>query len=188
MAGKAIIISAPSGAGKTSIVHQLMQWEPRLAFSISATSRPRRAHEEHGRDYFFMTAGDFQAKVAAGELLEWQEVYPGRYYGTLRSEVERIQRAGHIPIFDVDVVGGLDLKRGMGTDALAIFVAPPSLEVLEYRLRMRGTETPDSLRERVGKAEREIAHAPRFDLTIVNDDLARACHEARAHVQRFIGP
>lgn len=187
MPGKAIILSAPSGAGKTSIVHQLMKWEPRLAFSISATSRPKRTHEVDGKDYFFMTADAFKARVEAGELLEWQEVYPGRYYGTLRSEVERIQRAGHIPIFDVDVVGGLNLKRSMGADALAIFVAPPSLEVLEYRLRMRGTETPDSLRERVGKAEMEISQAPRFDLTIINDDLTRACHEAREHVIRFIG-
>lgn len=187
MAGKAIIISAPSGAGKTSIVHQLMQWEPRLAFSVSATSRPRRAHEADGRDYFFMSAADFKQKVDNGELLEWQEVYPGRFYGTLRSEVERIQAAGRVPIFDVDVIGGLDLKRSMGDDALAIFVAPPSMEVLEYRLRMRGTETPESLRERIGKAGIEMAQAPQFDLTIVNDDLARACDEARGHLQRFLG-
>lgn len=184
--GRCVIISAPSGAGKTTIVHRLLEQGLGLAFSVSATSRERRAHEVDGKDYFFITADDFRARIADGAFIEWEEVYPGRFYGTLRSEIQRIWSEGHSPIFDVDVVGGLHLKAVFGDQALALFVAPPSLEVLEQRLRARGTETEQGLKDRVGKAEHELSFAPRFDAIIVNDDLERACAEALDRVQRFL--
>ncbi len=184
--GKCVIISAPSGAGKTTIVHRLLEKRSRLAFSVSATSRERRAHEVDGRDYFFITADGFREHIADGAFIEWEEVYPGRFYGTLRSEIQRIWSEGRSPIFDVDVVGGLHLKAAFGDKALALFVAPPSLQVLEQRLRARGTETEQTLAVRIGKAEHELSFAPRFDATIVNDDLERACAEALDRVQRFL--
>jgi guanylate kinase len=184
--GRCVIISAPSGAGKTTIVHRLLQQGLGLAFSVSATSRERRAHEVDGRDYFFITTDDFRARIAEGAFIEWEEVYPGRFYGTLRSEIQRIWSEGRSPIFDVDVVGGLNLKTVFGDMALALFIAPPSLQVLEQRLRARGTETEQTLAVRMGKAEQEMSFASRFDAVIVNDDLERACAEALDHVQRFL--
>lgn len=184
--GKCVIISAPSGAGKTTIVRHLLEKGLGLAFSVSATSRERRAHEIDGHDYFFISTDAFRERIADGAFIEWEEVYPGRFHGTLRSEIQRIWSEGQSPIFDVDVVGGLHLKAAFGDKALALFVAPPSLQVLEQRLRMRGTETEHTLATRIGKAEHELSFASRFDAIIVNDDLERACTEAMDRVQRFL--
>lgn len=186
MAGKAIIVSAPSGAGKTTIVRHLMERGLGLAFSVSATTRPMRGSERDGHDYWFLSEAEFKRRIAAGDFLEWEEVYPGRYYGTLRDEVRRIQAAGGHPVFDVDVEGGLNLKKEFGSAALALFIAPPSIEALEQRLRARGTESEESLSKRVGKAAHELAYAPRFDRTVVNDDLIGACAEAEALVREFL--
>lgn len=186
MKGRAIIISAPSGAGKTTIVHHLMRQGLGLAFSVSATTRPRRANEQDGKDYLFLTEAAFRERIAADEFVEWEEVYPGRFYGTLRSEVDRIMAEGLHPIFDVDVEGGLNLKRHFGPAALALFIAPPSLGALEQRLAARGTESAESLRKRVDKAAHEMSYAPRFDRIVVNDDLGRACGEAHALVRDFL--
>lgn len=187
MKGRAIIISAPSGAGKTTIVHRLMQQGLGLAFSVSATTRPQRPNEMHGKDYLFLTEAEFRERIAQGGFVEWEEVYPGRFYGTLRSEVDRICGSGQNPIFDVDVEGGLNLKAYFGADALAIFIAPPSLQALEQRLRTRGTETEESLRKRVDKAAHELTYAARFDAVVVNDDLDQACTQTLGLVRAFLG-
>ncbi|MBL0129118.1 MAG: guanylate kinase [Flavobacteriales bacterium] len=184
--GKCVIISAPSGAGKTTIVHHLIAKDLGLAFSVSATSRAKRSHEHDGRDYHFLTAEEFKLRIDADAFVEWEEVYTGQYYGTLKSEVERIWDEGHRPIFDVDVEGGLNLKRAFGANALAIFIAPPSLSVLEQRLHSRGTETPESLLRRLDKAAHELTYAQRFDHVIVNDDLDRACSQAVSLVRAFL--
>jgi guanylate kinase len=185
--GKLVIFSAPSGAGKTTIVRHLLARDFGLEFSVSATTRPPREHEVHGKDYFFMTVDDFKGSVAAGEFVEWEEVYPGRFYGTLRSELERIWSQGHHAIFDIDVIGGLDLKEVYQTRALAVFVSPPSAEVLEERLRARGTEDEDMLRARIEKARYELGFSDRFDAVITNDELEAACREAESLVRRFLG-
>jgi guanylate kinase len=184
--GRSIIVSAPSGAGKTTIVRHLLGEGLGLEFSVSATSRPMRANEVDGKDYFFLSVDEFKGRIAAGEFVEYEEVYPGRYYGTLRSELERIWQAGHHAIFDVDVVGGLDLKEIYQTKALALFVSPPSLEALEQRLNDRNTETPETLRIRVEKAEHELTFRDRFDAVIVNDDRDTACAEATSLVRAFL--
>lgn len=184
--GKCVICSAPSGAGKTTLVRHLLDRVPALAFSISATSRPRRANEVDGVDYHFMSPEAFREHIAQDAFVEWEEVYPGRYYGTLRSEVERLWAAGRHIAFDVDVVGGLNLKARFGERALALFIQPPSLEVLAERLARRGTETPETLQVRVDKADEEIKAAPRFDAVVVNDDLDRACREAADRVRSFL--
>ncbi len=181
-----MICSAPSGAGKTTLVRHLLATVPTLAFSISATSRPRRANEVDGVDYHFLSPEDFRERIAQGAFVEWEEVYPGRYYGTLRSEVERLWAQGRHIIFDVDVVGGLNLKARFGERALALFIQPPSLEVLAERLARRGTETAETLKVRVDKAAQELLAAPRFDAVVVNDDLDRACREAVALVRSFL--
>jgi guanylate kinase len=184
--GRSIIVSAPSGAGKTTIVRHLLGQGLGLEFSVSATSRPMRANEVDGKDYFFLSVDEFKGRIAAGEFVEYEEVYPGRFYGTLRSELERIWEAGHHAIFDVDVVGGLDLKEIYQTKALALFVSPPSLEALEQRLNDRNTETPETLRIRVEKAEHELTFRDRFDAVIVNDDRDTACAEATSLVRAFL--
>jgi guanylate kinase len=184
--GKLVIFSAPSGAGKTTIVRHLLAQDFGLEFSVSATTRPPRSHEVHGKDYFFMSVDDFKGSVAAGEFVEWEEVYPGRFYGTLRSELERIWAGGHHAIFDIDVIGGLDLKEVYQTRALAVFVSPPSVDVLEQRLRSRGTEEEAMLRTRVEKALHEMSFADRFDAVITNDELETACREAESLVRRFL--
>lgn len=184
--GKCVILSAPSGAGKTTIVKHLLAKDLKLAFSVSATTRPPRNGEVHGRDYYFISEDEFKGNIAAGEFVEWEEVYPGRYYGTYRSEVERIWAEGHHAIFDIDVIGGLDLKEIYQTRALAIFVSPPSVEALERRLRDRGTEDDGTLKVRVEKAVHELSFADRFDATIVNDDLEAACAEAVSLVRLFL--
>ncbi len=184
--GKSIIVSAPSGAGKTTIVHHLLEREQRLAFSVSATSRPQRGYEVNGKDYWFMSTEEFKQRVANDEFVEWEEVYPGQFYGTLKHELRRIWDAGRHPIFDVDVVGGLDLKEIFGPGALAVFVAPPSVQALEERLKTRGTETPESLKKRVDKAAHELTFGDRFDRIVVNKDRDRACDEAYQLVRDFL--
>lgn len=184
--GKCVIISAPSGAGKTTIVRSLLAQGLRLAFSVSATSRPKRSYEVDGQDYFFISEDEFRKRIDAGDFVEWEEVYPGRFYGTLRSEIERIWAQGNSAIFDVDVVGGLRLKEVFGDKALAVFVSPPSVEALEQRLRTRGTESEETLKVRVDKAAHEMSFAPRFDITVVNDTLEHACAEAHSIVKRFL--
>jgi guanylate kinase len=185
--GKAIIFSAPSGAGKTTIVHHLLGNEAlRLSFSVSATSRPKRGHEQDGKDYYFLSSEDFLIRAKAGEFVEWEEVYKDQYYGTMKSEIERIWAEGKNVIFDVDVVGGLNLKKIFGDRALAIFVQPPSIEVLNFRLRNRSTETPEKIAMRIEKAKHEMAFAPKFDMILVNDKLPEALAQAELRVQEFI--
>jgi guanylate kinase len=184
--GKCIIVSAPSGAGKTTIVRHLLGRGLGLDFSISCTSRPRRGQERDGHDYWFISAEEFRRRIDAGEFVEWEEVYPGRFYGTLRSEVERIWKAGKYPIFDVDVVGGLRLKEIFGERALSLFVSPPTIEALEQRLQLRGTESPESLRVRVDKAAQELTFTPRYDQVVINDDMHQACEDAYEAVSAFL--
>lgn len=184
--GRCIILSAPSGAGKTTIVRHLLGSGLGLAFSVSATTRPARPGEVDGRDYHFISEDRFRRHVSDGDLVEWEEVYPGRFYGTLRSEIDRIWATGHHAVFDIDVVGGLRLKELFRECALAIFVAPPSMAVLEQRLRSRGTETEAGLRTRLDKAREEWGRAPSFDHVLVNDDLERACAEAVRVVGDFL--
>lgn len=157
-----------------------------LDFSISATSRPRRAHERDGYDYFFITPEEFRARIAKDAFVEWEEVYPGRFYGTLRSEIERIWAEGRHPIFDVDVVGGVRLKEIFGNGARSIFVSPPTIEALEQRLLLRGTETPETLRVRVDKAAHELTYTVKYDHVLINDDMHRACEEAYETVRAFL--
>jgi guanylate kinase len=186
MEGKLLIFCAPSGAGKSTIVQHLMQLDPRLAFSISATSRKPRGGEQHGREYYFITPDQFRTKIENNEFVEWEEVYPGQYYGTLRSEVERIWQAGQHALFDIDVAGGMNLKEAFGEQALSVFVSPPSLEVLEQRLRSRGTDDEASMKKRLGKARYEMGFAPRFDHVLVNDLLDDALLEAETIVRKFL--
>lgn len=185
-AGKCIIVSAPSGAGKTTIVRHLLGRGLGLEFSVSATSRPRRGHEEDGKDYFFISEEEFRRRIAADAFVEWEEVYAGRFYGTLRSELARIWAMGGHPIFDVDVVGGLRLKEIFGGKALSVFVSPPTIEALEQRLQLRGTETPESLRVRMGKAAEELSYKGRYDYVLINDDMNQACEEAYEAVRGFL--
>jgi guanylate kinase len=175
--GKLIIFSAPSGSGKSTIVNALLKKRNDLEFSISATSRAPRGTEQNGREYYFLTPDEFRKKIENGELLEWEEVYKDTYYGTLKSEVERITSKGKNVIFDVDVVGGVNIKKMYGDRALAIFIQPPSVKELEKRLVARGTDSPEKIKERVAKASEELTHAGRFDVVIVNDDLDKAINE-----------
>lgn len=184
--GKLIIFSAPSGAGKTTIVHHLLTKVPSLSFSISATTREQRHDEVHGKDYYFISQSDFLHKIAQKEFVEFEEVYSGTFYGTLRSEIERIWASGKHVIFDIDVEGGLHLKKKYGEDALAIFVDPPSLEVLIERLTSRGTDAPAKLAERIKKADKELQYADRFDVILKNHELGTACAEAEKLVTDFL--
>jgi guanylate kinase len=184
--GKLIIFSAPSGAGKTTIVHHLLTKIPELEFSISATTRPPRGNEEHGKDYYFISKEEFLHWIAKKQFVEFEEVYSGTFYGTLRTEIERIWNKGKVVIFDIDVEGGLHLKRKYDGQALAIFVQPPSLEVLIERLNDRGTDNVEKLRERFIKAEKELNYAPQFDIILKNYDLQTACDEAEDLVTRFL--
>lgn len=184
--GKLIIFSAPSGAGKTTIVKHLLETFPSLSFSISATTRESRGDEEHEKDYYFISQESFLHKVAHQEFVEFEEVYTGTFYGTLRSEIERIWNSGRHVIFDIDVEGGLRLKRKYEDNALAIFVQPPSLEVLKERLSGRGTDSPEKLQERFIKAEKELKYADKFDVILKNYDLQTACLEAEKLVSDFL--
>ncbi|MGC1243187.1 MAG: guanylate kinase [Chryseosolibacter sp.] len=180
MPGKAIIFSAPSGSGKTTIVRHLLENNPDLGFSISASTRDKRGRtEQNGKDYYFLTPADFKNKIDNDEFVEWEEVYEGNFYGTLKSEIERVWNAGKNVIFDVDVKGGLNLKRYFGDKALAIFVKVPSLEVLKERLHDRGTETSESLSRRLFKAEFETSFSDKFDVVLVNEDLGKSLKEAQ---------
>ncbi|MCS6820740.1 MAG: guanylate kinase [Microscillaceae bacterium] len=183
---KVIIFSAPSGAGKTSIVNRLLELEPRLAFSVSATTRPKRLHETEGKDYYFLDKEQFEAKIKKGEFIEWEEVYTNVFYGTLKSEVQRLHEAHKVAVFDLDVKGGLNIKKHYQNNALAIFVQPPSLAELEQRLRQRRTETEESLQKRLAKATYELGFASQFDHTIINYELDQAVKEAYQLVVKFL--
>ena len=185
--GKIIVISAPSGTGKSTIIKQLME-EPdlRLGFSISATCRSPRGQERHGREYYFLTAEEFRARVDRHEFVEWEEVYPGCCYGTLRSEVERVTGSDHNLIMDIDVKGALSIKREFGPAALTIFIMPPSVEELGRRLRTRATDPEEVIQRRLEKAEYEISFAPQFDHTVVNDDLVEAVDATSRLIRDFI--
>jgi guanylate kinase len=186
MKGKLVIISAPSGAGKTTIVKHLLNSGLDLAFSISATTRTIRENETDGKDYYFLTADQFREMIRKDDLLEWQEVYKDHYYGTPGSEPERIWALGKHVLFDVDVMGGINLKKIFGKNAISIFIMPPSVWELEIRLVNRGTDTPEKIKMRVEKAAEEIKTAGEFDHIIVNDDLKKAQNEAYRLVKRFI--
>lgn len=186
MKGKLIIFSAPSGAGKTTIVRHLLEKDLNLEFSVSATSRGPRTNEIHGKDYYFLTEKEFKLKIENDEFLEWEEVYNGIYYGSLKSEVERIRNHGKNVIFDVDVVGGLNIKKFYGNEALAIFVQPPSVEELRKRLISRSTETEEKIQMRIAKAEHELSYANQFDVLITNNDLTLACQEAEKLIREFL--
>ena len=184
--GKLIIFSAPSGAGKTTIVRHLLGTREDLDFSVSATSRAPRKGEIHGKDYYFLTEGEFRERIAGNEFLEWEEVYPGTFYGTLNSEVEKTTGIGRHIIFDVDVIGGLNIKEFYGDDALSVFVQPPSVQELEERLRVRSTETEEKIRTRLEKATSELSFANRFDVILVNDDLDKTFWDAEKIVSEFL--
>ena len=190
--GKLIIISAPSGSGKSTIIGRVMQDESlRLAFSVSATvsatTRPRRGQEVHGVDYYYLTLEEFKEKIANDELVEYQEVYEGRYYGTLKSEVERITGMGKNVVLDLDVLGGVNVKQMYGDRAISIFIQPPSVEVLRQRLINRGTDSMEDIQNRVDKAEFEISIGPQFDHTVINDDLDTAVAQVHDLIADFIG-
>ncbi|MFM7021621.1 MAG: guanylate kinase [Flavobacteriales bacterium] len=184
--GKLIIFSAPSGAGKTTIVRHLLTKDFGLEFSISACTRQRREGEVHGRDYYYMTIPEFKSNIELEEFVEWEEVYKDNFYGTLKSEINRIWKKGHHVIFDVDVDGGLNLKKAFGDRALSIFVMPPSIESLRERLEQRDTETHESIARRIGKAPLELEKSSLFDLIIVNSDLEMACAKAEQVVEEFL--
>jgi guanylate kinase len=186
MAKKVIIFSAPSGAGKTTILRNILQQGFELEFSVSATSRQPREGEEDGKDYHFLSVEEFKSKIKNDEFLEWEEVYGGNFYGTLKREIDRIWAMGKNVIFDVDVYGGLNIKKYFGAQALSIFIMPPSVEVLEERLINRGTETYESLQKRVSKARQEIELAPRFDKIVVNDNLETATEQTKKEIKAFL--
>lgn len=185
--GKLIIFSAPSGSGKTTLVHYLLNKpELNLAFSISAASREKRDGEIHGKDYYFITPEDFKKKIENDEFVEWEEVYKDNFYGTLKEEVERMRNQGKNIIFDIDVKGGLNIKKQFPNDSLAIFVEPPSVEELILRLKNRKTETPEKIKMRIDKAEEELKFADKFDVIILNDKLEKAKEEAYNIVKEFL--
>jgi len=186
MVGKLIIFSAPSGAGKSTLVKHLLGCGFNMEFSISATSRAPRGSEKNGVDYYFLTPEKFRQKIENKEFLECEEVYPNCYYGTLRSEIERITSQGKNIIFDVDVVGGLNIKENYDDRALALFIAPPSIDVLHERLQKRGTDSAEMIERRIGKADFEMTFAPKFDLVIVNDNLEKAKEEAEKAIREFL--
>lgn len=184
--GKCVIFSAPSGAGKTTIVHYLLEQQIGLEFSVSACSRDPRPNETHGKDYYFLGVEGFKKAIEGGDFIEWEEVYTNNFYGTLRSELERIWNDGKAVIFDVDVVGGLNIKRIFGEHALAVFVQPPSYEILEERLRGRSTESEEKINMRLAKAKQELSRVNEFDYVLLNDDLEKACAEAKTVVKQFL--
>ena len=183
---KLIIFSAPSGSGKSTIINYLLEQDLHLAFSISATSRPPRGQEQHGVEYFFLTPEEFKERIANNEFLEYEEVYKDRFYGTLKSQVENQLAAGQNVVFDVDVVGGCNIKQFYGNRALSVFIQPPSIEELRKRLEGRGTDAPEVIESRIAKAEYELSFAPKFDVVIVNDDLETAKAEALRVIREFL--
>lgn len=187
MNGKAVIFSAPSGAGKTTIVRHLLNCsELHLEFSVSACTRPIRENEINGKDYYFMPVDEFKSKIEDNRFLEWEEVYKNAYYGTLKSEVDRIWLNGNHLLFDIDVVGGVNLKQYFGVNALSIFVMPPSLEELQIRLEKRGMDTVEKIQNRINKASYEMKFASKFDKILINDDLGKALKEAEQMVKEFL--
>ena len=184
--GKIIIISAPSGCGKSTIINALLKrGEIDMQFSVSATNRPPRDGEVHGGNYYFLTDDDFKKAISQGDFVEYEEVYPGRYYGTLKSEIARIVDGGHNVVLDIDVKGGVNVKRMYGDEAVSVFIQPPSVEALRSRLVGRGTETEDAIEQRVARAEFEIGYAPQFDHTVVNDDLTEAIENVSKILKEF---
>jgi guanylate kinase len=186
MAGKIVIFSAPSGSGKSTIINFLLKENLNLQFSISATSRAPRGTEKNGVEYYFLSPEEFRAHIAAGDFLEYEEVYTDKYYGTLKSEVERILNAGNNVVFDVDVKGGCNIKKYFGDQALSVFIQPPSIEVLRQRLEGRGTDTPEVIENRIARAQYELSFANKFDVVIVNDILEEAENKALITVKQFI--
>lgn len=185
--GKCVIFSAPSGAGKTTIVHRLLDRMDDLAFSISACSRDPRPNEVKGKDYYFLTVEEFKGKIENNEFIEWEEVYKDHFYGTLKSEVERLWKKGKTVVFDVDVYGGINLKKYFGDDALSFFIQPPSIEVLEERLRNRKTETEEKIRTRLKKASEELQQREQFDRVVVNGNLDLTVDEVEDYIKEYLG-
>lgn len=183
---KVVIFCAPSGSGKTTIVKHILSVDNRLAFSVSACTRNKRANEEHGKDYYFLSHEEFKQRIANNEFLEYEEVYGGNFYGTLKSEVDRIWAMGKAVIFDVDVEGGLNIKKHFGDKALAVFVKPPSVEVLEQRLRFRSTETEETLRVRIDKAVHELQYENKFEYVLLNENLDEALVIAENLITEFL--
>ncbi len=181
-----IIFSAPSGAGKSTLVNYLLEQGLGLEFSVSATSRAPRGEEKHGEAYYFLSPDEFRERIANDHFIEYEEVYAGCFYGTLKSEIERISAKGNHVVFDVDVVGGVNLKRIFGDEALSLFVAPPSVDELRKRLIGRQTDSMEMIERRVAKAEHELTYAPQFDKVIVNDDLTTAQAEAKGVIEKFL--
>lgn len=186
MAEKVLIFSAPSGSGKSTIVNHILSLHPEVEFSVSATSRAPRGSEVHGVEYYFLSVDEFREKISRGEFVEYEEVYAGSFYGTLKEEVKRIWAKDHVIIFDVDVKGGVNLKKYFGTKALSVFIQAPSIEELRRRLEKRGTDSPEAIDRRVAKAEEEMTYAPLFDRVLVNDDLETAFKEAEEMVDKFL--
>lgn len=186
MTGKLIVVSAPSGSGKTSIVKQILKSDLNIEFSVSACSRAPRTGEIHGKDYYFLSVEDFRNKISRNEFIEWEEVYPGSFYGTLKSEADRIWASGNHIIFDVDVVGGLNIKEQFNDRCLALFIQAPGIDELEQRLRGRGTDDDETIKKRVSKASHELKYAPRFDKIIVNRDLDAAVKETYESIKNFL--
>ena len=186
MPGKVLIFSAPSGSGKSTIVNHILGLHPEVEFSVSATSRPPRGQEQDGVEYLFYSADIFRLLIRDGKFVEFEEVYPDRFYGTLKSEVNRIWGKGHVIIFDVDVKGGVNLKKYFGEQALSVFIQAPSVEVLRERLINRATDSMEEIEKRVAKAAEEMTYAPQFDRVLVNDDLATAFREAEEMVDAFL--
>lgn len=185
--GKLIIISAPSGTGKSTIIAELMkQEELKLEFSISATTRPPRGSEKHGVEYYFLTLEDFRQRIERDEFAEYHEVYEGRYYGTLKSEIKRITSKGHNVVLDLDVLGGIDVKKIYGNKALALFISPPSIETLRQRLLSRGTDSLEDINNRVDRAAYELSFADKYDCCVVNDVLSDAVDQTREIITQFI--
>ena len=184
--GKLIVISAPSGAGKTSIVNHLLKEIPALSFSISACSREKRIKEIDGKDYYFLGLDGFKKKIAENKFLEWEEVYENQYYGTLKSELQRIWGKDNSVIFDVDVIGGLNIKKQYPKKCLSVFIMPPSVDVLRERISSRGSESEEMIEKRLNKAEEEISRHQEFDSVILNDDFEIACKESKRLITNFI--
>jgi guanylate kinase len=183
---KCILFCGPSGSGKTTLVHSLLKTYPQLRFSVSATTRPKRDKETDGVDYHFLSVDEFKKRIAEDEFLEWEEVYKDRFYGTLKSEVEHIGKNGKVVLFDVDVEGGLNIKKHLNEKLLTVFVQPPSLDELHRRLSQRQTETAQSLQTRIEKSDKEMEYANRFDHVIINDDLEKAKQQAHKFVEDFL--